>query len=57
MRLFPKDKNNQCVAVFDADAQVFEIFTEKDCSSYIGCADTVNEAKAISQDWVIERSL
>lgn len=57
MRLFPKDKNNECVAVFDADAQVFEIFTEKDCSSYIGCADTVNEAKAISQDWVMERSL
>jgi len=54
MRLFPKDKNNECVAVFDADAQVFEIFADKDCDSYIGCADTLVEAKEISRNWIAE---
>jgi len=54
MRLFPRDSRNKTVAVFDASAQVFEIFADKDCDSYIGCADTIAEAKEISRNWITE---
>jgi hypothetical protein len=41
------------VAIFDASAQVYEIFSfsfgaPPDC---IGCADTLEEAQAIAQAW------
>lgn len=51
IRLFPKDNRNRTVAVFDTDAKVYEIFADRACDSYIGCADTIPEAKEISQNW------
>ncbi len=30
------------------DAKVWEIFTEAECEGYIGCADTLAEARAIA---------
>jgi hypothetical protein len=53
-RLFPSDRRNLTVAVFDTDAQVWEIFADQDRDSYLGCADTIPEAKAIALAWINE---
>ena len=54
IRLFPGNHRNLTVAVFDNGAEVFEIFADKDCDSYIGCADTLGEALRISNAWINE---
>ena len=54
IRLDPKSTRNLTVAVWDESAQVFEIFADRDCDSYIGCADTISEAKQIGVDWINE---
>jgi hypothetical protein len=53
-RLFPRDGRNLTVAVFDETAKVFEVFADKDCDSYLGCADTLPEAKRIALEWIEE---
>lgn len=56
IRLKPGDSNNLTVAVWDADAELYEIFADNDCDAYIGCADTVDEAKVIAADWIADES-
>jgi hypothetical protein len=53
-RLFPSDRRNLTVAVFDDAAKVYEIFADQDCDAYLGCADTIPEAKAIALAWINE---
>ena len=37
-------------ATFDRSAEVWEIFRDKDCDSYIGCADTLEEAEQVARE-------
>ena len=41
------------VAVFDESAQIYEIFLDSDLDTYIGCADTIKEAKEAAI-WTIQ---
>ena len=54
VRLFPNSKNNLTVAQYDATAKVWEIFCEANDNGYIGCADSLEEAKTVSSDWFSE---
>jgi hypothetical protein len=54
IRLRPGSKRDFTVAVFDDTARVFEIFADSDCDSYLGCADTLDEAARVAQDWIDE---
>ena len=54
VRLFPYSKKNLTVAQYDVTAGVWEIFCEANDNGYIGCADTLEEAKEISNEWFAE---
>ena len=54
LRVAPNDSRNLTVIRFDSDAEVFEVFADKDCDSYLGCADTLREARQIAIDWLNE---
>lgn len=54
IRLNPSNSRDKTVAVYDQTADVYEIFADADCDSYIGCADTVAECRRIAQDWLNE---
>lgn len=43
------------VAVFDKDAEIFEIFLDSDCEVYLGCADTIEQAKEVAM-WSLAES-
>ena len=47
-------RSNRTVAVWSEEAGAFEIFADRDCDSYIGCADTIPEAQRIARDWLNE---
>lgn len=36
------------VALFDGDAEIYEIFMDKDCEAYIGNADTLADANQVA---------
>jgi len=42
-------------AKWDADAEIYELFTERECECYIGCADELKDTKAIALEWIDER--
>ena len=42
-------------AKWDKDAEVYELFTESECECYIGCTDTLKQAKSFALDWITER--
>ena len=42
-------------AKWDKSAQVYELFTESECESYIGCADNLADAETFALDWINER--
>ena len=47
--------SNSPIAVFDTCAQVWEIFASSfEQPDWIGCADTIAEARAIAQAWCDE---
>jgi len=52
VRVAPNDSRNLTVIRFDSDAEVYEVFADKDCDSYLGCADTIQEARQIARDWL-----
>ena len=41
-------------AQFDDTAEVYELFASKDGDDYIGCADTLTEARLVAQEWFSE---
>ena len=43
------------VAVFDKEAGIYEIFIDSDCDVYLGCADTIEEAKEVALWSLAER--
>lgn len=38
-------------ARWDPEAEIFELFTERECESYIGFADTKTEARKAAKDF------
>ena len=54
---FP-DMGREVWAKWDADSQMYELFASEDCNDYLGCADTLAEAKkaaqAIADDWMAD---
>lgn len=41
------------VAVFDDSAQLYEIFSDGSLEVYLGCADSIKEAKEVAV-WTVE---
>jgi len=54
LRVAPNDSRNLTVTHFDVTAEVYEVYADKDCDSYLGCADTLREARQIALDWLNE---
>ena len=44
------------VAVWDEEAKVYEVFLDSDCDAYLGCADTIEEAKEVAL-WTLDDQL
>lgn len=42
-------------SLWDESAEVYELFTEKECECYLGCADTRAEALEVAREWLRER--
>lgn len=57
MRLLAKHEDLGCEVWihFDESAEVYELFTDSEGEGYIGCADTVKEARLVARDWFEER--
>ena len=45
------------VAVFDKEAGIYEIFIDSECDVYLGCADTIEQAKEALIDVKLTLSL
>ena len=56
MRLLTKhqDLGREVWIHFDESAEVYELFASSAGDDYIGCADTIQEAKQIASDWFKE---
>jgi len=39
---------------YDESADIYEIFASEECDDYIGCADTLPEARLVATDWARE---
>lgn len=50
--LLTQDNGTEIWIQFDESAEVFELFTERECESYIGCADTRAEAIKVA-NWYL----
>ena len=42
-------------AHYDHTAEVYELFASEDAIDYVGCADTLAEARQIGRNWVAQR--
>lgn len=42
-------------AQYDETAAVIELFASEEMSDYIGCADTLPQARALARAWIAER--
>ena len=42
------------VAVYDAEAEIYEVFVDKDLDSYIGLGDTLDDCKEVARGWLAE---
>jgi hypothetical protein len=47
---FP-DMGREAWVKFDQDAEVYELFASKEADDYIGCADTLEEARQVAREW------
>ena len=54
-KLIAMKRRYEVWAKWDKPAQVWELFTESECESYIGCADTLKDAETFALDWIEER--
>jgi hypothetical protein len=43
-------------ANFDLTAQVWELFADNHGEDYIGCADTISEARQVAREWFADRA-
>lgn len=43
-------------ALFDDDAQLYELFASEACDDYIGNADTLADCTAVAQAWFADRA-
>lgn len=41
-------------AKFDADEEVYNVFSDSACTDYIGCGATMSEAKAVGREFCEE---
>ena len=41
------------VACYDEEADIWEVFEGPECSTYLGCADTIDEAEKVAK-WIEE---
>lgn len=55
LRVAPHDSRNLTVTHYDVTAEVYEVYADADCDSYLGCADTLREARQIAIDWMNEQ--
>jgi hypothetical protein len=42
-------------AKWDVDAEIYELFTERECECYIGAVDELKDARPLAIDWIAER--
>ena len=49
-----KDLGRAVWIKLDETAEIYELFASESGDDYIGCADTVNEARAVARDWFYE---
>jgi hypothetical protein len=42
-------------AKWDVDAEIYELFTERECECYIGAVDELKDARPFAIDWIAER--
>ena len=56
MRLLTKhqDLGREVWVNFDEGAEVYELFASSEGDDYIGCADTLAEARLIASEWFQE---
>jgi hypothetical protein len=41
-------------SLWDPTAETYELFAEPECKTFVGCADTIHEARSIASDWLME---
>jgi hypothetical protein len=46
-----KDLGREVWIHYDKDAEVYELFASADGDDYLGCADTIMEARFVAQEW------
>lgn len=56
MKLVSAKKGYEVWAKWDKDAEVWELFTEREAECYIGATDTIADAVTVGYDWIEERS-
>ena len=44
------DMGREVWITWDSGAEVYELFASDECGDYLGCADTIEEARAIARD-------
>lgn len=50
--LLTQDSGTQIWIQYDESAEVYELFTERECISYVGCADSRAEAIKVA-NWYL----
>lgn len=48
------DLGREVWAIWDATAEVWELFASPEGDDYIGCADTIPEAQQVAREWFNE---
>lgn len=49
-----KDLDRAVWIKWDESAEIYELFASENGDDYIGCAETVGEARAVARDWFYE---
>lgn len=57
MKLLTKhtDLGREVWIKYDKDTELYELFASEDGDDYIGCADTVAEARKVASQWFEEQ--
>jgi hypothetical protein len=56
MKLVSAKKGYEVWAKWDKDAEVWELFAEREAECYIGATDTIADAVSVGYDWIEERA-
>lgn len=49
-----KDLGREVWIKWDSSAEVYELFASEGADDYLGCADTVSEARKVAREWFSE---